>query len=223
VALNETPPRSPKGAAKELTAAADALDRVAGEVAGVIAKAPAALSAVLDRLPQAVISKSHTEMFANEVVAALRLAVSEARSHAAQIVSGGAQICVPSPQQPVNPPSSTIARQQVFILAPSKWTEPNGVVVTSGTHTTASPPAEIARLAIEHGHAVPAGSEFAQVLQMRQPPSYAVYSESDCVDISKPKELTKPPGAPTAALPVFHSEFARGRPRIGTATVRTSI
>ena len=109
-----------------------------------------------------------------------------------------------------------IERTQIFVLAPSKWTEPSGEVVTVGTHVTCSPPAQIAARAIEFGHAVEAGSEFAQILQMRQPPCYANYPESDCADISRPKQLIKPPGGLTAASPPIHSEFV-GRPRIGTA------
>jgi hypothetical protein len=37
--------------------------------------------------------------------------------------------------------------------SPSCWQEPDGEVITSGAHCTVSPPIEIAKLAIQYGHA----------------------------------------------------------------------
>jgi hypothetical protein len=202
-------------AARELNGVTDELTKVADELAGVIAKVPAALGAVLDRLPQAVVSKSHTEMFANEVVAALRMVVSESRSYAAQIVSGAAQICEPSPQ-PVNPPTSAVERLEIFPLQASKWVEADGSVVTTGRHTTISPPAPIARAALANGTALDPLSDNAIVLRQRIPPDYSCYLEQDCIDLASPK-LDKPVDKQTAAPAVFHSEFTR--PRGGFATV----
>jgi hypothetical protein len=203
-------------AGRELTAAADALDLVANDLAGVIAKVPAALGAVLDRLPCAVVSRSHTVAFANEVVAALRMVVSELRSHAAQIVSGGAQVCEPA-QQPANPPPPPVARQQIFLLINGQWLETDGSIKTAGKHRVVDPPAAIAKLALEYGHAIDPTNELSIILHQRQPPCYAVYSQSDCLDISQPKPLTPPVGPTAASLPI-HSEFV-GRPRVGTARI----
>jgi hypothetical protein len=110
-----------------------------------------------------------------------------------------------------------IERQEIFLLGRSRWEE-NGETIASGPHRTVSPPIEIAKLAIQHGHAIAAGSDLAVTLQMRQPPSYANYAPADCLDISQPKPAIKPSGTPTAALPPIHSEFV-GRPRVGTARV----
>jgi hypothetical protein len=208
-----------EAAARELNGVTDELTKLADDYAAVVSRLPAMLAGVIDKLPQAVVSKSHTEMFANEVLAALRMVVSESRSHAAQIVSGNAQICESAAQQPANPPAPAIVeRRQIFLLAASRWEE-NGETICNGPHCTASPPAPIARAAIEFGHALEAGSDLAVTLQMRSPPNYSVFLAADCVDISRPKELSRPPGSQTAAPPPVHSAFV-GRPRIGTAVAR---
>jgi hypothetical protein len=205
-------------AAKELTAAADALGRVADEVAAAIAKVAPALDDVLGRLPLPhVILKTNVESFAASVVEALRAEVGEARAYIVRLTSGDAALVTPRPDDvktAATPP--IVERREVFLLGRSRWQE-NGETITSGPHCTASPPVEIAKLAIQHGHAIEAGSDLAITLQMRQPPSYANYAPADCLDIGQPKPLTKPPGSPTAALPLVHSEIARGRG--GFATV----
>jgi hypothetical protein len=199
-------------ASKELDAAAADLTKVIDEVASAAGKMPDAMQRVLDQLPVPPVSRERVELCVKAAIAAMQELVSAGRAHAAQVVSGNAQICEPAAQQPANPPAPAIERREVFLLGRSRWEE-NGETITSGPHVTTSPPVEIAKLAIQHGHAIEAGSPLAVTLQMRQPPNYASFAPADCTDISRPKELTKPLGTPT----VIHSEFNRGRG--GFATV----
>jgi hypothetical protein len=199
-------------AAKELAVKADTLDRVTNEVAAAIAKMPAVLDDVLNRMPLPhLILKANVESFAASVVEALRAEVGEARRYITRLVEGDAALVTPRTEAEANPaPAPAIERQTVFLLGRSKWAE-NGEIITSGPHCSVSPPIEIARLALRHGHAIATGSDLAVTLQMRQPPSYANYAPADCLDISQPKPVTKPVGTPTAAAPVFHSEFTPAR------------
>jgi hypothetical protein len=206
-------------ASRELTASADALDHAADAVADALARVFPALDDVLSKLPLPhLVQKANLKVFSDAVVESLRAQASEAKAYTVRLTSGDAALVTPRPDDVKTAAAPIVERQQVFILAPSKWVEPSGEVITVGTHCTASPPAEIAKLALQHGHAIEAGSDLAVTLQMRQPPNYSHFSEFDCTDISQPKQLTKPPGAPTAALPPIHSEFV-GRPRVGTARI----
>jgi hypothetical protein len=210
--------RRREAVAKELNGVTDELAKVADELAGAIAKVPSTLGAVLDRLPQAVVSRSHTVAFANEVVAALRMVVAESRAHAAQIVSGGAQICEPAAQQPA-PPSKppAIERQSVFLRYAGRWLE-GGETVTSGPHTTPELPVEVARLALEYNHGVPADSRAAADLRGLQDPCYAYWPADRCIDLTQPRSAPQPAGE-DATAPSVHSGFTR-QPIVGTATVR---
>jgi hypothetical protein len=209
-----------KTAATELSGVTDELAKLADDLAAVTSKIPSKLGAVIDRLPHAVVSKSHTAAFADEVVAALRLVVSEARSHASQVTAGTGSIYEPA-QQPANPPVPKVERLEIFPLQPSKWTEPDGTVLTVGAHVTCDPPVEVARAALANGNAIDPLCDNAITLRTRVPPCYAHYAAEDCIDITQPKSA-KPPRGLTAAAPAVHSEFV-GRPRIGTATVRNSL
>jgi hypothetical protein len=207
-------------AAKELSSAADALAAVAADLAGVVARIPAALADVLSRLPAPhAVAPERIKTFADGLVEALQTEAGEARAYIVRLGSGDAALVTPRPDDvKTAAPAPIVERREVFILAPSKWVEPSGEVITVGTHCTASPPVEIAKLALQHGHALEAGSPLAVTLQMRQPPNYASFAPADCTDISRPKELIKPLGTPTAASPPIHSEFV-GQPRVGTARV----
>jgi hypothetical protein len=208
--LNQERDRSKReAAARELNGVTNELTKLADDYAAVVSRLPAMLAGVIDKLPQAVVSKSHTEMFANEVLAALRMVVSEARSYAAQIVSGSAQICEPA-QQPANPPAPAIERREVFLLVNGKWPELDGTISTSGAYTTCSPPASIAARAIEFGHGVDPLSDNAIVLHQRCPPRYGFFPPADCTDINEPKPDKLPAGSKTITSPPIHSEFARG-------------
>jgi hypothetical protein len=200
-----------EAAAKELAAAVEGLTRVHDELAAVAAKVAPAISAVLAKLPAPhLVAPERVKAFADGIVEALQVVAREGQSHASRLISGAAQICEPVAQQPVTQPPPAIERAPIFLLGRSRWEE-NGETITSGPHCTVSPPAPIARAAIEFGHAIEAGSDLAVTLQMRQPPSYANYAPADCLDISQPKPLTKPLGSPTAAPVLIHSEFDRGR------------
>jgi hypothetical protein len=201
---------------KELAAAVEGLTRVHDELAAVAAKVAPAIAAVLAKLPPPhLVAPERVKAFADGVIEALQVVVHEGQSHAARLISGDAQV-VRAIAEPVKPPAPAIERREVFVLQPSCWRE-NGEVFTAGAHCTVSPPVEIAKLAIQHGHAIEAGTPLAVTLQMRQPPSYANYAPADCLDIGQPKPVIKPVGTPTAALPAIHSEFNRGRG--GFATV----
>jgi hypothetical protein len=200
-----------EAAAKELSSAADALDGVADEVAAALAKIPGVLDDVLNRLPLPhLILKANVQSFANAIVEALRTEVGEARRYTTMLAEGDAAVVLPRTEDAPPPPAPPIERQTIFLLGRSRWEE-NGETITSGPHVTTSPPIKIAKLAIQHGHAIEAGSPLAVTLQMRSPPNYAVFPASDCLDISKPKPVTKPVVTPTATPPVFHSEFAHAR------------
>jgi hypothetical protein len=203
-------------ASRELTASADALDHAANAVADAFAKVPAVLDDVLSRMPLPhLILKANVESFAASVVEALRAQAGEARAYIVRLAAGDAALVSPRIEEVKPAPVPAVERREVFLLGPSRWTEPNGEVVTSGTHTTCSPPAAIAARALELGHALEPLSEHAIVLRQRIPPNFGCFSPQDCVDLTQPK-LTKPSGTPTAALPPIHSEFV-GRPRVGTA------
>jgi hypothetical protein len=204
-------------AVKKLNAAAEDLTKLASELSTVSSKIPNVLSAVLELLPVPPVSQPRVSAFVDGVLEALEVAAREARSHVAQITAGVGMVCEPVAQQPVTPPPPEIERAPIFLLGRSRWEE-NGETITGGPHCTVSPPAPIARAAIEFGHAIAAGSPLAVTLQMRQPPSYANYAPADCLDISQPKPLIKPTGGPTAASLPIHSEFV-GKARIGTARV----
>jgi hypothetical protein len=208
-----------EAAARELNGVTDELTKLADDYAAVVSRLPAMLAGVIDKLPQAVVSKSHTEIFANEVVAALRLVVSEARSHAAQIVSGNAQICEPVAQQPVKPPAPEIARQEVFLRRAGKWSE-NGEIVTSGPRTTPALPLDVAHAAVEFGHAVPFPSAAAAALRAVECPDYSYWPPDRCADLTQPASPPRGAQETAATLPV-HSEFTpRRKPIIGTAIAR---
>jgi hypothetical protein len=204
-------------AVKELAAVVEVLTPVHDELAAVAAKVAPALSAVLVKLPPPhSVLPERVGGFLDGVLEATRTVASEAQSHSSRLVAGDAQV-VREVSEPVIPPAPKIERQEIFLLQPSCWRE-NGEVFTAGTHCTASPPVEIARLALQFGHAIETGGELAVTLQMRQPPCYAHFAESDCVDISQPKQLTKAVGSPTAASAPMYSEFV-GMARVGTARV----
>jgi hypothetical protein len=210
-------------AGKELAVKADALAAVAADLASVVARIPGALADVLSRLPPPhAVSPERIKAFGEALIEALQVEVDEARRHTMRLAAGDAAVVPPRVEGAKPPPAPIVERQQVFLLGRSRWREADGTVQTAGPHVTISPPIEVAKLAIQHGHAIEAGSELAVTLQMRQPPCYAHFSESDCVDISQPKELTKPLSKLTAAAPPVHSEFV-GRRRVGTATVRNSL
>jgi hypothetical protein len=148
-------------AGKELTAAADALDRVAADLAGIVARIPAALADVLSRLPAPhAVSPERIKTFADGLVEALQAEAGEARAYSLRLTSGDAAV-ISSRAEETKPPSPIVERREVFLLGPSRWTEPNGEVLTSGTHTTCSPPAAIAARALEFGHALDPLSDFA--------------------------------------------------------------
>jgi hypothetical protein len=200
-----------EAAAKELTAAVDQLDRVAADLAAAIAKIPGVLDDVLNRMPLPhVILKANVESFAASVVEALRAEAGEARRYITRLVEGDAALVTPRPDVRTAAPPPIVERREVFLLAPSRWTEPNGEVLTGGPHATCSPPAAIAARALELGHALEPLSEHALVLRQCASPNYACFSPQDCVDLTEPKS-TKSPGSPTATLPLVHSEFNRGR------------
>jgi hypothetical protein len=208
-----------EASSKELAAVVEGLTRVHDDLAAVAAKVAPALSAVLARLPPPhVVAPERVKAFLDGVIEAVQTVASEAQTHAARLISGDAQVAC-AITEPVKSEAALriIERREIFILAPSKWVEPSGEVITAGPHVTASPPVEIAKLALQHGHALEPLSEHAIVLRQRAPPNYACFSPQDCVDLTQPKS-TKPPGAPTAALPLIHSEFV-GQARVGTARV----
>ena len=204
-------------AAKELTAAADALDSVAVDLAAVANRLPGAMQRVLTRLPTKPVSKERVELFAAEVVAALQLIAREGRSHAVQVAAGNGTVCEPAAQEPAKPPAPAIERTPIFLLGPGRWLEPNGEVVTSGAYVVVSPPASIAARAIEFGHGVDPLSDPAVVLRQRCPPRYGFYPPEDCADLNEPKPDKLPAGSKTITEPLFHSEFSRARG--GTASV----
>jgi hypothetical protein len=204
-------------ASRELTASADALAAVSADLAGVVARIPAALADVLSRLPAPhAVSPERIKTFADGLVEALQAEAGEARAYIVRLGSGDAPV-ISSRAEETKPPSPIVERREVFLLGPSRWTEPNGEVLTSGTHTTCSPPASIAACALEFGHALEPLSAHAIVLRQRIPPNYGPYAAEDCIDLAEPRP-TKQVGTPTAALPPIHSEFV-GRPRVGTARV----
>jgi hypothetical protein len=107
-------------ASKELTAAADQLDRVAVDLAAVTSRLPEAMQQVLTRLPTKPVSKEHVELFATEVVAALQLIAREGRLHAVQVACGAGTVCEPAAQEPAKPPAPKVERLEIFPLQPSK-------------------------------------------------------------------------------------------------------
>jgi hypothetical protein len=201
-------------AVRELGVAVDSLAKLADDFGAVAGKLPDALASVLDRLPVPPVSKTHVQGFVGAVIEALQLAV-RSRSHASQITAGVGSICEPSPQL-ATPPPPPVERLKIFPLQPSKWSEADGSVVTTGRHTTISPPVSIARAALANGTALDPFCDNAIVLRQRIPPDYSCYAEADCIDLAEPKPA-KLVGTPTAAPPVIHSEFTRARG--GTATV----
>jgi hypothetical protein len=207
-----------EAAGKELTAAVDQLDRVAADLASIVARIPATLADVLGRLPPPhSVLPERIQAFANGLIDALQTELGEARAYSMRLTAGDAALVTPRPDDVKTAPVPIVERQEVFLLAPSRWTEPNGEVLTGGPHATCSPPAAIAARALEFGHALDPLSDFAIMLRQRIPPNYGYFSPQDCVDINEPKS-TKPPGGPTAAAPMY-SEFV-GRPRVGTAIAR---
>lgn len=69
-------------------------------------------------------------------------------------VIGGAEVIrkqtvAPQPEA-AKPPEP---RQAVFLLANSKWPE-GGRIITAGKHRTESLPVDVAKVALEHGHAL---------------------------------------------------------------------
>jgi hypothetical protein len=199
-------------AGKELSTAADALDRAADEVAAALARVFPTLDDVLSKLPLPhLVQKANLKVFSDAVVESLRAEVGEARAYIVRLTSGDAALVPPRPDDVKTAPAPIVERRQIFLLVNGRWPEPDGTVRTAGRHIECDPPAAIAKLAIEYEHALEPTSEFAQTLRMRMPPCYAHFAESDCVDISQPKQLIKQVGATTAAAPVIHSEFARGR------------
>jgi hypothetical protein len=200
---------------KELAVVVEGLTRIHGELAAVSSKVAPAIAAVLAKLPAPhPVSPERVKAFLDGVLEAAQTVVREGQSHAARLISGDAQV-VSQVSEPMTPPTPKIERREVFLLGPSRWTEPNGETLTSGTHTTCSPPAPIAARALELGLAIDPLCANAITLRMRMPPCYAHYAAEDCVDLTQPKS-TKPPGGLTAASLPIHSEFV-GRPRVGTA------
>jgi hypothetical protein len=195
---------------KELAIVVEGLTRVHDELAAVAAKVAPALSAVLNKLPAPhVVAPERVKAFLDGVLEAAQTVLHEGQAHSSRLVAGDAQV-VRAIAEPVMPSAPIVERQQIFLLVNGKWTEPDGTVRTAGRHIECDPPAAIAELAIEYGHALEPLNEHAIALRQRTAACYAHFAESDCVDISRPKQLTKPVGTPTAAPPAIHSEFARG-------------
>jgi hypothetical protein len=206
-------------AARELSGATDELAKLADEVSAVISRIPGKLGPVIDRLPQAVVSKSHTEAFANEVVAALRMVVAESRAHTTQIVSGAAPICEPMPLPAPPPKPPEIARQLVFLRHASRWME-GDEVKTCGPHVMIELPVEVARLALEFNHAVAFDSKAAADLRRLQDPCYAYWPPDRCIDLTLPLIVSQSPEQ-TVTAPSVHSGFIPTRkPIVGTAIAR---
>jgi hypothetical protein len=204
-----------EAAAWKLNGVTDELAKLADDYAAVVSRLTAVLGAVVDRLPYTAVSRSHTVMFANEVLVAIRMVVSESRSHAAQIASGSGQICEPAAQPSAPPPTPpAIERQSVFLRHASKWTE-GDEVKTCGPHVAIELPVEVARLALSHNHAVPADSQAAAALRALQDPDYSFWPADRCADLTQPRPAPQP-AEQTITTPVVHSGFTR-KPIIGTA------
>jgi hypothetical protein len=204
-----------EAAARKLNGVTDELTKLADDYAAVVSRLPAVLGAVVDRLPYTAVSRSHTVMFANEVLAALRMVVSESRSHATQVVSGAGQICEPAAQPPAPPPKPpAIERQSVFLRYAGRWVE-DGETKTCGPHVAIELPVEVARLALSHNHGVPADSRAAADLRGLQDPCYAYWPPDRCIDLTQPRPVPQPPDQMVTA------EFIPSRqPIIGTAIAR---
>src|SRR5262249_53571177 len=138
-----------EAAAKELATSSDKLAGVAADLAGVAARIQPALSDVLGRLPPPhAVAPERIKAFADGLVEALQVEVDGGRRSTARLVAGDAVVVSPPAEETKPPPAPIVERQQVFVLAPSKWQEPDGSISTSGAHCTVSPPIEIARAAI---------------------------------------------------------------------------
>jgi hypothetical protein len=209
-------------ASRELTASADALDRVAAEVAAALARVFPALDDVLSKLPLPhLVQKANLKVFSDAVVESLRAQANEAKAYIVRLTSGHAALVPPRPDDVKMPPVPAVERLEILPLQPSKWLEADGSIRTVGAHVTCDPPIEVARAALANGNAINPLSDDAITLRMRVPTCYAYYAAEDCIDLTQPK-TAKPPRGLTAAAPAVHSEFV-GRPRIGTATVRNSL
>jgi hypothetical protein len=83
-------------AGKELTASADALDRVTDEVAAALAKVFPALDDVLSKLPLPhLVQKANLKVFSDAVIEAMRSQVNEARRYLTRLVEGDAVLAPP--------------------------------------------------------------------------------------------------------------------------------
>jgi hypothetical protein len=209
-------------AGKGLSSAADSLDRVADEVASTLSKVPAVLDDVLNRMPLPhLVEKANLKVFSDAIVEALRAEVSEARRYTTRLAAGDVALISPRQEEIKPPPVPAIARLEILPLQKSKWLEADGSVSTTAAFTACSPPAPIAKRAIELGLAFDVLSNEAIALRMSMPQCWAHIPAEDCADLTQPKSA-KPPGAPTTAAPAVHSEFI-GQPRTGTATIRNSL
>jgi hypothetical protein len=201
---------------KELAAVVEDLTHVHDQLAAVAAKVAPAIAAVLAKLPAPhPVAPERVKAFLDGVLEAVQTVVSEARSHTGRLISGDAQV-VREVSEPVMPPAPKVERLEIFRLQASKWLEADGSIRTVGAHVTCDPPIEVARAALANGNAIDPLCDNAITLRTRVPPCYANYAAEDCIDLTTPKPI-KPLGTPTAAAPVFHSEFTPARG--GFATV----
>ena len=126
-------------AAKELSSATDALAAVATDLAAVANRLPGALADVLAKLPPPhAVLPERIQAFAGGLVQALQTEIGEARAYSLRLAAGDAAV-ISSRAEETRPPAPAIERTPIFLLAPSRWTEPTGEVLTGGTHTTCNP------------------------------------------------------------------------------------
>ena len=92
--------------------------------------------------------------FAPQLATTGDAALQETDSYAATVASCHAAIKNEPKSIELPKPPKPVERMPVFLRGPSKWREPDGEVITAGPHCTVSPPAAIARAALEFGHTV---------------------------------------------------------------------
>jgi hypothetical protein len=207
-------------ASKELSSAADQLDAVATDLAGVVARIPVTLAAVLDRLPAPyAVAPERIKAFGDGLVEALQAEEREGRAYAARLAAGDGVVVPPRVEEAEPPPAPAIERLQIFPLQASKWVETDGSIVTVGAHVGCSPPIEVARAALANGTALDPLSDEAIVLRQRCPPRYGHYPPQDCIDLNAPRPEKLPAGSKTITSPSIHSAFV-GPARVGTAVAR---
>ena len=107
----------------------------------------------------------------------------------------------------------------MLLLQASKWPdpeEPDGVR-TSGKMTTVPLPLAVAEAAERYGFALEPYSPVAMRYREIEGVDYAYNAPSGCIDITRPRNVAKPPDGEQTVTPVTHSIAGAGPGMVGTA------